>query len=179
MKINQENAGRTWFISDPHFGHKSIIGHARPRFIDLDSMHLEMIQKWNSRVSVNDTVFVLGDFAWTPQAALEIRPRLHGHIRLVLGNHDSIGSFHELGIFQRLHYWYEFPWCGLTAHHIPLHPKMMRCGKAQIHGHIHNTDYKLGPRYMNVSAEVLNYYPVNAVKVYEWASSVNKGMAGV
>jgi calcineurin-like phosphoesterase family protein len=140
-------------------------------------MHRELIEKWNSRVKANDTVFVLGDFAWTTKVAAEVRPHLSGHIRLVTGNHDANDSAYGDGIFQKVHYWYQFPWCGLTAHHIPLHPAMIRGGKAQVHGHIHNNENDiaaLGPQYLNVSCEVLDYFPLSAVRVYEWAESVNK-----
>lgn len=48
-----------------------------------------MIQQWNSRVTDNDDVFVIGDFSWAKGIETwKILSRLKGKITLIEGNHD-------------------------------------------------------------------------------------------
>ena len=52
-------------------------------------MNEKLIENWNNKVSEDDTIYHLGDFAFGGFPMWEsIRPRLNGHIYLVLGNHD-------------------------------------------------------------------------------------------
>lgn len=94
---------KTWWVSDTHFFHKNIILYSnRPfaskeemeaRSIQLESvkrMNDAMVQAWNDKVSPEDTVWHLGDFALTKDrdGASRILDKLNGHKHLVRGNHD-------------------------------------------------------------------------------------------
>jgi calcineurin-like phosphoesterase family protein len=83
-----------FFSSDTHFGHKNIMvyepatrPHASP-----EEMDEWMIERWNSIVPPNGTVWHLGDFSfWYSREKIhEILARLNGRIHLVLGNHDEM-----------------------------------------------------------------------------------------
>lgn len=75
-----------WFTADHHFGHKRIIELAHRPFASVEEMDEAMITKWNERVMPGDTIYHLGDFAFTDHTPyLE---RLKGQKRLVCGNHD-------------------------------------------------------------------------------------------
>ena len=39
-----------YFISDLHFGHKSILKYTKRPFRDLDHMHEELIKRWNEYI---------------------------------------------------------------------------------------------------------------------------------
>jgi calcineurin-like phosphoesterase family protein len=81
----------TWFTSDNHFGHKNIIRFSKRPYNDLDEMHEDFVQKWNSVVSDRDVVYHLGDIAFkseNPNSISKILDRLNGHIYYVLGNHE-------------------------------------------------------------------------------------------
>ncbi len=81
----------TFFVADLHFGHANILKYepeARP-FPDVETHDAELIRRWNARVGRRDTVWVLGDFAWSPAAARHALAELHGRVHLVLGDHDS------------------------------------------------------------------------------------------
>lgn len=82
-----------WFTSDTHFFHKNIlhIGKGRP-FGSMDEMVNTFIKKWNAKVQPNDTVWVLGDFAWglDVKRTRELMSKLNGIKSLVLGNHDRL-----------------------------------------------------------------------------------------
>jgi len=80
-----------FFVADLHFGHANILRYepdARP-FADVAAHDAELVRRWNARVGADDTVWVLGDFAWSPAAAEQALAVLQGKIRLVLGDHDA------------------------------------------------------------------------------------------
>lgn len=81
------------FTSDTHFGHKKIIKYqpdTRGHFESIDEMDETLIKNWNKRVSPNDLIYHLGDFAFTNQARIrDILHSLNGDIHLITGNHDK------------------------------------------------------------------------------------------
>ena len=79
-----------FFTADLHFSHRNIIRFDDRPFPDLPSMHAELIKRWNSVVSPDDNVYVIGDMFWDPSEAPMILEQLNGHIHLIKGNHDKI-----------------------------------------------------------------------------------------
>jgi len=80
----------TFLIADTHFGHANILRYepaARP-FETVSAHDAALIARWNARVGAGDTVWVLGDFAWSPAAARAALGALNGRIHLVMGDHD-------------------------------------------------------------------------------------------
>jgi len=80
----------TFLIADTHFGHANILRYeAAARPFDTVTAHDDaLIARWNARVGPRDTVWVLGDFAWSPAAARAALDVLQGRIHLVMGDHD-------------------------------------------------------------------------------------------
>lgn len=82
----------TFFTSDNHFFHKSILkfcADKRGNCETVENMNEKMIEVWNDQVSEKDTVYCLGDFSFgSTEQTLEILKRLNGRIHLILGNHD-------------------------------------------------------------------------------------------
>lgn len=80
---------KIWIISDTHFCHKNIIQYCNRPFYYINEMDETMVERWNNKVSENDVVIHLGDFALTSKNHLKsMRNRLNGVIILVLGSHD-------------------------------------------------------------------------------------------
>lgn len=152
----------TWFTSDTHFGHKSVIDFCKRPFHDVDEMDEKLIENWNKVVKHDDRVYHLGDFAWTVKDAKAIRPRLNGNIRLIVGNHDNIPALAASGMFSRISLWRCFPEWNFTATHIPLSASETRTGSFNVHGHKHN-DPTFIPEshHINVCVEMRNYTPVH------------------
>ena len=50
-----------YYIADPHFGHENILKLCDRPYATIEEMNEAMIQRWNQRVTGNDTVFILGD----------------------------------------------------------------------------------------------------------------------
>ena len=89
--------GKVFFVSDLHFGHKYVIAFDKRPFRDVREMELEMIRRWNAKVSPDDHVFVVGDMfgSVTTAHAGEIVHALNGKIHLIRGNHDPKGELFE------------------------------------------------------------------------------------
>ena len=155
---------QTFFTSDTHFGHESIIPWCRQQFANVEDMDESLIQCWNTQVGPHDRVYHLGDFAWTAKRAKEIRPRLNGNIRLIVGNHDDIPSLCAAGLFQRVHYWRNFKEYGdlaFTASHQPQETHQLRHGVFSVHGHEHEKGSPNPTHQLNVCVENWHWQPVH------------------
>jgi calcineurin-like phosphoesterase family protein len=164
----------TFFISDTHFGHKSILKYEpehRP-FQTLEEMHEVMINLWNSVVRPKDKVIHLGDFSFG-EKGLEVAAHLNGVKYLVLGNHDMLSTEKYLKYFHKVLGCLEFD--GNICTHIPVHESQFYRYTHNLHGHLHSSyigkgggimrpedahwDIKPDPRYINVSCEQQNLTP--------------------
>lgn len=129
----------TFFTSDQHFGHRNIIQYCNRPFGSLEQMHEALIRSWNEVVSVDDDVYVLGDFAFcNPNRVL---PQLKGNLFLVRGNHDGkavcknarwgfVKDYHEMSVDGKKLVLCHYPlltWNG--AHR----------GSWMLHGHSHGS----------------------------------------
>lgn len=174
----------TWFTSDPHYGHRNIIGFSHRPFLNVDEMNAGLIRRWNHLVQPGDTVYVLGDFALGPSGTIGIAGQLVGHKVLVAGNHDRCwfghGKGHKLWEAQYLRAGFDeilqgvvdydllgtpvklchFPYVG-DSHDsdrfIPYRP--VDEGGWLLHGHIH-TSWVTNDRMINVGVDAWNYRPV-------------------
>lgn len=159
-----------WFISDTHFWHANILkftgsdgGLIRPGFDGVIHMNEVMIEKWNSVVKPQDKVYHLGDVTFRYDGSFNaIMSRLHGHKRLMLGNHDKLANGALSRWFEKIELWTggKFKQYGFVCSHIPLRPDQMRDGELNVHGHIHQNVIN-DPRYLNVCVERVNYTPVH------------------
>lgn len=90
---------RLFVTSDTHFGHVNILRYCDRAFGNIEDMNIALIERWNARVGLDDTVFFLGDFAMGPNVnedfIVETALRLHGNIIAILGNHDKPNKWHK------------------------------------------------------------------------------------
>ena len=155
---------KVWFISDTHFGHMNMLKFTkadgtlvRPEFDDVETMDRFMVDKWQSTVQPQDHIYHLGDVSMG-QPGLAWIKQLHGHKRLVRGNHDIFKTkFYIQAGFEEI---YGSRVLGnVLFTHIPVHPACMGRFKGNAHGHIHaNPD--LPGRYLNLSVEAIGYTPI-------------------
>lgn len=137
----------TWITSDLHFGHANIMKfcpQSRARFKnDVDFMNEEMIREWNTTISPDDTVYILGDVAFLPAAkAVSIMRRLNGTKILIEGNHDRklLNDPVFRSCFAEVH-----PYLCITYEktrvvmfHYPIAEwDQMHRGAVHFHGHLH------------------------------------------
>ena len=78
-----------YYIADAHFGHENILSICDRPFRSIAQMNEAMIEAWNSRVTGNDTVYILGDLFYRCADPESILRRLKGRKHLIVGNHDG------------------------------------------------------------------------------------------
>lgn len=154
---------KRWVISDTHFCHERIIGYCQRPFKTTDEMNDVLIRNWNSVVSKDDIVYVLGDFCFGNKSTLvEVVKQLKGRKILVLGNHDRLpkGAYLDAG-FE-----------GVTKNPIIMdsdfilshRPLQGDLGKFyNIHGHRHKlpTECQLSPAHFDIGVDDHNFFPHN------------------
>ena len=71
-----------WITADLHLGHGNIIKYCNRPFNDVNHMNVMLVNNWNSVVSDDDVVFVLGDLSMGNKndAAELYIPMLKGYI---------------------------------------------------------------------------------------------------
>ncbi len=90
MTYKQFNKDLVYFTSDHHFYHTNIIKYCNRPFNTIEEMNQTMIDNWNNTVKWNDHVFILGDFAFTPNHLWKnTLKELNGYKHLSIGNHDN------------------------------------------------------------------------------------------
>lgn len=165
-----------FIISDTHFSHENMAlrflradGTRLRPFTSVAEMDETMVERWNAVVRPQDHVYHLGDVAMRQQAVDAIMPRLHGHLRLVRGNHDIFRTKLYLKYFDEIH------GCRVLDNfiftHVPVHSDCLGRFKANVHGHLHanrvmtseNRPYLVpDPRYLSVCVEQpwMDYAPI-------------------
>lgn len=89
---------KIYVTSDLHFGHKNIIKFENRPYKDVEEMTEGLINNWNSVVTANDLVYILGDFSFMGKRKTEeVLKRLRGKKILIKGNHD----YYVKGDFDR------------------------------------------------------------------------------
>ena len=65
-----------FYISDLHFDHKNVIPYDNRPFYNVEEMNKTLIDNWNSVVTKNDCVYILGDMFWNNNNAENILSQL-------------------------------------------------------------------------------------------------------
>lgn len=160
-----------WFTSDTHYWHRNIIEYCQRPFGSVEEMNEELIERWNQRVSIKDTVYHLGDFALSvDRAQVEtILSRLNGHKHLIVGNHDekrpAIGNSH----WQSVSHYKRVKTEGqrLILCHYPMKVwHGSHKGAWQLHGHCHGSlprDYTI--KQLDVGVDCWGWAPISYEEV--------------
>ena len=141
-----------YYISDLHLFHKNVTRAGkdfddRP-FDDLEQMHNLIKEKWNSKVTNGDTVYILGDMAMrgTQEDLIAYVSTLRGHKILVRGNHDDIRDLRYKQLFDEICDYKEIQDTlnGETVRLVLCHyPILMwrdqHRGSILLYGHVHNS----------------------------------------
>lgn len=78
-----------YLTSDLHFGHdRQFIWKARG-FNSVQEMNDVLVEKWNSIITNEDDIYVLGDIMLGSVDNIDYISKLKGKIHIVLGNHDT------------------------------------------------------------------------------------------
>lgn len=159
-----------FFIGDLHIGHENLINFLqedgitpeRP-FSSIDEMHEIFIERWNSKVTPSDKVYVIGDVLFR-RKNFPILSRFNGKKSLVRGNHDIYAISDYEKYFKNIHTYVYKP--GMIFSHIPLHPDCIGRWGVNVHAHLHRHSLN-DPKYFCVSADRLNFTPISMEELKE------------
>lgn len=139
----------------------------RGKFGSFDNYALNLINTWNSNVSKDDVVIVVGDIGYYCEKTVKVLNSLRGTKVLIIGNHDLAWgkNLYTCNIFSGIHHTYDCN--GIHLEHTPNGNR----GNCQwyIHGHHHRYDMpgmtKVFKEYfydtyrLNCSADLLDNKP--------------------
>ena len=157
---------KLYLCADLHMGHNNITKY-RQGFSSAEEHHNIIFDNVASTVGKRDTLWLLGDIAFTKEWLFKVNEiRCHRKV-LILGNHDqsrgiSIKDISQVyddvfALVSHRNYWFS---------HAPIHESEIRNRKACIHGHIHN-ELINDTRYVNVSIEHTDYKPITFQEAIE------------
>ena len=79
-----------YFTSDLHLGHDKDFIYKERGFDNINSHDIAILKNWNSVVTPDDIVYVLGDLMLGDNSTgMSILKQLNGTIYIILGNHDT------------------------------------------------------------------------------------------
>lgn len=192
-----------FFTSDLHIRHDLAVGYRGFRLedgtVDHDAYERTLAENWDSRVSKDDIVYVLGDIALNPRKGafewLDARP---GRKILISGNHDEVASFHSkaskaqrewLKYFESVHDFLQikiggqrvllshYPYSGEGTRDIEDRHTQFRLrdeGQPLLHGHIHSSEDPANGHQLHVGLDAWNLELVHEKTVEDWLSGVNE-----
>lgn len=149
------------YYSDPHFGHKNMA--IRRGFKDEFEMNEHIVKQWNSVVGKKDVTYILGDITMEKASEYYWLDQLNGIKKVILGNHDEPQHVPQLLKYVNnvasMKYVKHKELGNFILTHAPIHPcELEYRWTHNIHGHVHENSLD-DKRYINVSAEVINYKP--------------------
>lgn len=164
---------KTFFTADLHLFHRGVLGHPARRFQTVEEMNSAIIERWNSKVGVHDTVYFLGDLSFANlDKTLSVVGMLNGQIKWVPGNHDKalfrkvelhgfmepLRPLHTVKVqdediskgHQRI----------VLCHYPLLTWDMAHHGAWHAHGHSHGNLRPMPGRRIDVGVDCFDLYPV-------------------
>ena len=169
----------TFVCADLHFGHENIIKYENRPWLNADAMNWGLIVNWNSVVSKDDKVFVLGDVGFCGKEKMtELVSKLNGHKILIMGNHDRSRPskwWQEVG-FENVSRWPII----YKEHIVMMHEPPTYFNEATpyfyIYGHVHGCpDYQDHTEHSAcVSIERLDYKPAKFDDVVSGAAYAHR-----
>ena len=161
---------KIYITADLHLGHANIIKYCDRPYEDVEEMNNDLIRRWNEKVTDNDRVFFLGDFALSSaEQIIKWGNMLNGRKVMIYGNHDHHKPkvYYEAG-FEHVSKWPIVIQNRFLLSHAPMFEGSdsgVEPGNLiNIHGHIHNK-IEQGPTIGSASAcvcvERWDYAPVH------------------
>lgn len=160
---------KVWIWSDTHFNHDNILKYTKRPYDNITEMNEDMLRLCRERVSDEDVLINLGDFAYAPKhkghmSFDEIFSQMPGYKIMVRGNHDQELRGQETPIDQ--HYavneCYDYLEYKLSKKmrvvmcHYPLEVwRNVQHGWVHVHGHCHGTLRRKIGRRMDVGVDCL------------------------
>lgn len=165
-----------FFTSDTHYSHSNVIKYSNRPFKDAQEMNRAMIDNWNSVVTENDEVYVLGDLIFKDNLDDILRQLKFKNVYHIKGNHDHRNpssiftwsrDYFELKVPDRDASRGEQLIC---LFHYPIEEwNKAHYGSWHCHGHVHGKFEKnIHKKRVDVGVDVWNYTPVSYEQLKEY-----------
>lgn len=135
---------KNFYISDLHFSHLNAISFDNRPWQTVEEMDEAIVNIWNSRVTDNDDVWILGDISWTnPYNTRVLMARLKGKKHWIIGNHDyKIAKNEELirqfvDVHEGYHKHYDNGKTVILSHYPIFMYDGVRKQNVHLYGHVH------------------------------------------
>ena len=143
--------GNMFYTSDLHIGHRNIQKYRTN--IDSTEHNTSWIEtEWIRRVRKRDTIWCLGDNAFTEEG-IDFLAGLPGTKIMIGGNHDDLPTSSYLRAFKEVYGCRSAKGLGWVTH-IPMHEQEFHRRRANVHGHVHYNSIP-DKRYVNVCCDNL------------------------
>lgn len=159
---------KNFFTADLHSGHSNIIKFCKRPFENIEHMDEMLIQNWNSVVSNNDNIYLLGDLSFRKEDYTnKFLDQLNGQKFLVKGNHDHHLKSSTLKRFAWVKDYYELKIDDgdkpqkIVLFHFPIQTwNKCHYGSYHFHGHVHSSVNECKFRRYDVGVDANNYTPI-------------------
>lgn len=174
-----------FFTADTHFGHQNILQYCNRPFSSIEEHDEELIKRWNSKVSMNDEVYHLGDISYDTGDWSVLNRLNFKHLYLIVGNHDhdvlknicklerpySISTYGEhneyVSTLVRINF-QGIPKDVVLSHFPMASWERSHYGSYHLFGHVHGqTEDDQTVRSLDVGVDCWDYYPVSAQEIEE------------
>ena len=154
-----------YFTADLHAFHKNIIQFDKLPFGDLKEYRDKIVQIWNSVVTNQDEIYLLGDVAvgGTNGEIFAFIQRLNGQKYLIQGNHDhrtiiKCEYLRNCFAWIKWHYTFDYNKERFHLYHFPIESwsNMAAMKSIHLHGHSHGNCRKIDRR-MDVGLKACNF----------------------
>lgn len=158
-----------YITADQHFRHSAAPSFPDRNFKSSAEMDACLIKKWNSRITDDDTVYILGDYVFGTDVKdlANINSLLKGKKILVLGNHDrfTVREYMRYGI----HHVYDLPIL-LNGNLLLSHEPVLTLGEhglVNVHGHTHGRNFaQRTSKHFCACVDCHKMYPVPITTIY-------------
>lgn len=166
-----------YYIADTHFGHANIIKLSHRPFNTINEMDETLINNWNSKVTDDDDIYILGDFSYKSKDPVAYLKRLKGKKHLIVGNHDSLllkdpnskDYFVEIADMKMI----TDNGTQIVLCHYPLVEwNGYYKGVLHFYGHVHNTFYNETTKYArsmknayNIGVDIIGFEPCSLTEI--------------
>ena len=178
-KLNRDES-KKWFISDTHFSQQRTLDFSKRPFRNVKEMDLDIISNWNKNVTVNDDVYVLGDFGENDKYLDCLNFKT---LHFVKGNYerDKVPDLVESLKKRKNVKVYDNDECKVKVgdfncvlRHEPITDYKLKDDELVLYGHIHGRQL-IKNKGLDVGVDCHNFTPVSEEDVAFYLNAINKG----
>lgn len=166
---------KIWLSSDLHLFHDQDFIWKNRGFNSVKEMNEAIIENFNSKISDEDTVYLLGDMMLNcaAEAGLKLLSQIKGKKYLAYGNHDTdsrIQAYKESGVFEDIQMGYRLRNNYATyilTHYPTVVSNYGETDVVNLHGHTHSTEKFENELYYlyHVGIDAHNNFPVELTEI--------------